>query len=420
MNKFDLKCMASALAAAHNISEADAEKFLKVVCDVVVDALRHDGQVKIKGLGTFKLIGVPEREMFDVNSGERIIVEARNRISFSPDAVLRDIINKPFVFFDTVVLNEGVVFDDEAETDTADDDDDQDIEDNRQEDLAQDEEIVSEDVVEPVVEPVSEVHTEETPEEQIPQDEETSSAAQDTDVQTETAETEPLEDTPIEEAEVHETEETPEEETKQSEAPQAVNDALSDARSIMDDIQSGNLNTEEEDDDDEEEGNFFTRHLLTIFLVIVIIVGGGAFVYGLYGNEIMSYLGYGEKEEQIAEIVEEKPVVAIADSLKTDSIKKDTLKKDTITAPKVENKKEVYDPAYYDSLDIRVRTGAYMIIGLDTAVKVRSGQTLRSIARSYLGDGMECYVEVFNGVKSVKPGDTLKIPKLKWKKKRKR
>ena len=471
MTKLDLKSMASALAAAHNMSEADAEKFLKVVCDVVVDALRHDGQVKIKGLGTFKLIGVPEREMVDVNTGERITIEARNRISFSPDAVLRDIINKPFVFFDTVVLNDGVVFDDERETDNADDDDDQDTE-----DIAANETVVEEetetfgDVANdaPEEKPNSNLQNEIKDTEEISKEEISENVSEETSVEPEAVEPAEL---PSEEPEIVEVSEQPSEEpvteekeedvivephneepaenkseelqpeekpvvaedqlkdeetVKQNDTPEAVNKALNDARNVMDDIQSGNYSRRR---NTRHRESFWKRNFLNIFIILVVLVGASAFVYGIYGNEILEYLGL-DDEDNVTDAIILSPVSASAvpsDSIARDSVKKDTVekeivKKDTVKAVKPttvkKTKTDTVDPAYYDSLDARVRTGAYKIVGLDTIVKVRSGQTLKSITRSYLGEGMECYVEVFNGVKSVKPGDSLKIPKLKWKKKR--
>ena len=479
--------MASALAAAHNISEADAEKFLKVVCDVVADALRHDGQVKIKGLGTFKLIGVPEREMVDVNTGERITIEARNRISFSPDAVLRDIINKPFVFFETVVLNEGVVFDDERDTDVAEDDDDQDADDiavNEQEEQndetepeGRDNAEVTEDVkaeeqsapVVPAEEPseepegkdtekISDASAEESVTDTAAEEEKPETAAEEeaseTAAESETSETSVEETVSDSSAEETITDDKPEEEvsepseelnkdepqteipvsqsqtvtdepSKTNDTPEAVNKALDDARNVIDDIQKG---TYSHHHNTRHRESFLKRNFLNIFIILVVLVGGCAFVYGIYGNEILEYLGLDDNDD-VKDAIILSPVTtsAAADSVASDSVKKDTVtkhvvKKDTVKTIKpspVKAAKTAKDPAYYASLDARVRTGAYDIVGLDTTVKVRSGQTLKSISRTYLGEGMECYVEVFNGVKSVKEGDSLKIPKLKWKKKRK-
>lgn len=459
MSKYDLKGIASALAAAHNISEEDAEKFLNVVCEVVLDALRHDGLVKIKGLGTFKLIGVPEREMVDVNTGERITVEARNRISFSPDAVLRDIINKPFIFFETVVLKDGVVFDDETEADSNDDEEDQFADDSLKDDdssvtESEEEETIEEDVSKSSSENVLEVNTEDSEDKKIEKstvelesdemtvesvecaDNEKTNKEQSSEKESvenkqtselENSSKEPSSETSFTE-ESHEKEQSENvvnEEDSHNDTPQAVNEALKDARSIMDDIESGNLqedDNQEDDNDDESEGSFFSRHLFSIFMVFVLIVGSGAFIYGLYGNEIMTFLGYNDDDMLEPEVViTDSTTMAVADSLSADSIKKGTVsKKNSQLKSSVKVKADTINPDFYDSLDIRVRTGAYRIVGIHDTVVVQRGQTFNSITKAYLGEGMECYMEVLNGVKSVKPGDSLKIPKLKWRKKRKK
>ena len=456
MKKLDLKSIASALASTHNITVDDAEKFLGVLFEVVVDGLRHDGQVKVKGLGTFKLIGVPEREMVDVNSGERITVEARSRISFSPDAVLRDIINKPFIFFDTVVLNEGVTFDDEQDADDTEDDDEPETDDNRQsdddsneEEPASEPELVAEEtendpgctIEEPVEQSAEEIIIEEPSAESFAQPvaEPTDEAVTDSDkgpeaepVDTSVEETgektieEVVEEHKIEEPSDESHTELPgvEDKERQNSTPQAVNKALDNAKSIMDDIQSGNLDT---DDDEEDEGNFFTRNMLTILIVIMLLVGIGAFLYGTSGINL-GLFDDDEETEVYTDSTDVQPVVKETlaadtisrDSLKSDSVKLDVkTKTDTVKAEtfKVSDKSNT-ESDVYDRKDVRVRTGAYRIVGVAKVVKVRSGQTLKSITKAYLGEGMECYVEVLNGVTSASPGDSLKIPKLEWRKKR--
>ena len=422
MTRLDLKSIAAALAATHSITVDDAEKFLGVMFEVVVDGLRHDGQVKVKGLGTFKLIGVPEREMVDVNSGERITVEARSRISFSPDAVLRDIINKPFVFFDTVVLNDGVSFDDEQDADDNDDEEEQDAEDMHRND---------EDTDDTAAEPEEEQQscsTVDTPVEQTAEEIKAEEPAVEEPSTEEPAEEEPAAeqptvDEPVAEEPV-EAEEPAEEKDRQNAAPQAVNKALDNARSIMDDIEKGNLETD--DEDEEEERSFFSRNMLTILIVLMLIVGAGAFIYGTSGISLGLFGDDDEETEVVADTTAVKSVVK--DTLATDTVARDsimadsivaadTIKADTAVAEKVKPEASEYDR--YDEMDVRVRTGAYRIVGVDRVVKVRAGQTLKSITRANLGEGMECYVEVLNGVKSVQPGDSLKIPKLKWRKKRK-
>lgn len=111
MSKNSLTVLAQKLAEKTGISQQDAELFIRKMFDVVNEGLRADKQVKMKWLGTFKVTSVKDRESVDVNTGERIVIEGRDKISFTPDTILKEIINKPFAQFETVVVNDGVEFD---------------------------------------------------------------------------------------------------------------------------------------------------------------------------------------------------------------------------------------------------------------------------------------------------------------------
>lgn len=104
--------LAAAIAAKHHISQREAERFLTRMVEVMNNALRYEKQLKIKGLGTFKVASVSPRESVNIHTGERIVIEGREKISFTPDAVMRDWVNRPFAQFETVVVNDGVDFDD--------------------------------------------------------------------------------------------------------------------------------------------------------------------------------------------------------------------------------------------------------------------------------------------------------------------
>lgn len=110
MSKSKLSVLAAALSEKSGLSMEDAEKFIRQMFDVANDALRQDKIVKMKWLGTFKVQSVKDRESIDVNTGERILIEGRDKISFTPDTVLKEIVNKPFAQFETVVVNDGVDF----------------------------------------------------------------------------------------------------------------------------------------------------------------------------------------------------------------------------------------------------------------------------------------------------------------------
>lgn len=107
--------LAQYLSNKHKISKKEAERFLTAVVDVLNDALHYEKQAKVKGLGTFKVIDVKDRESVNVNTGERIVIEGRQKITFTPDSVMKELVNKPFAQFDTVALNDGVTFDDMPE-----------------------------------------------------------------------------------------------------------------------------------------------------------------------------------------------------------------------------------------------------------------------------------------------------------------
>lgn len=111
MSKISLSDLAQRLAEKSGISLQDAELFIRKMFDVANEGLQSDKLVKMKWLGTFKVMAVKDRESVDVNTGERILIEGRDKISFTPDNILKEIVNKPFAQFETVVVNDGVDFD---------------------------------------------------------------------------------------------------------------------------------------------------------------------------------------------------------------------------------------------------------------------------------------------------------------------
>ena len=111
MSKISLSDLAQRLAEKSGISLQDAELFIRKMFDVANEGLQSDKLVKMKWLGTFKVMAVKDRESVDVNTGERIIIEGRDKISFTSDNILKEIVNKPFAQFETVVVNDGVDFD---------------------------------------------------------------------------------------------------------------------------------------------------------------------------------------------------------------------------------------------------------------------------------------------------------------------
>lgn len=112
MSKSSLSVLAKAVASKHGLTQAEAERFIATMFEVAGDGIQEDKLLKMKWLGTFKITSVKDRESVDVNTGERILIEGRDKISFTPDNILKEIINKPFAQFETVVVNDGIDFSD--------------------------------------------------------------------------------------------------------------------------------------------------------------------------------------------------------------------------------------------------------------------------------------------------------------------
>ena len=115
-----IKDIVELLVQKHQLDAHSAEVFMNAVVETIHEGLKNDRVVKIKGFGTFKLTAVRERESINVNTGERVVISSHDKVSFTPDAVMRDLVNKPFAQFDTVVLADGVDFEDMPDMDADD------------------------------------------------------------------------------------------------------------------------------------------------------------------------------------------------------------------------------------------------------------------------------------------------------------
>lgn len=112
MSKSSLSVLAKVVASKRGLTQAEAERFIATMFEVAGDGIQEDKLLKMKWLGTFKITSVKDRESVDVNTGERILIEGRDKISFTPDNILKEIVNKPFAQFETVVVNDGIDFSD--------------------------------------------------------------------------------------------------------------------------------------------------------------------------------------------------------------------------------------------------------------------------------------------------------------------
>jgi len=366
------------LANKHGMRQKDAEKFISQMFDLLSEVLDEEKQVKVKGLGTFKVTSVKDRASVNVNTGERIIIEGRDKISFTPDASMKNLVNKPFAQFETVVLKDGVDFGeidkkyniDETTDETVDNTETNEIESTPEPVVTEptaSEPVVSESVTpEPMVsEPV--VSEPEAPAPVVPEPVE---------VKEESDEIETLNDGVIEETA---------EESKDEGAVSAA------AMSIpVQTLNEEELEDEEEMKRSEELAQKLNRtnnivKALCAAIAILLLLG----IYGIYSMN--SKLN--EKDQQIQQFVQAK--------------------QQEEEKAKAEELKLAKELEAYNNYDERVKNGDYKIVGIEKEVTAVQGQTLKSISRMELGPGMDCYVQAVNpDIKMVLIGQQVKIPKL--------
>lgn len=443
-----IKDLAEMLVQKHQLDSQSAEMFMNAIIETIHEGLKNDRIVKVKGFGTFKLTAVRDRESINVNTGERVVISGHDKVSFTPDAVLRDLVNKPFAQFDTVVLADGVDFEDMPEMDTEDADAvGEDVADIPV-DVQPEAKVVAMQVAqepEPVVVPVSEPEPVDVPvsEPEVkvevepemisePESENVSVPEVEKPVAEEPQLEEPEEpNTPDAQEEIPENPETPEipeaPETPSKEPEQKQKQEEQEPEEVQEDYISAFYDEEDSD----------RRNMFLIYAIIAnVIVAALFFMFGYYARS-NNLLGI-EPEEKAAvetpapipaaeqqDTAKQKPVASetpVETEVKEAAVEKkveSAEEKKPVAEPKKEEKPAVQTETVskYDN-DPRVRTGAYRIVGVANTVTVRSGQTIKSISKTYLGPGMECYVEVLNGgITELKEGQTIKIPKLALKKK---
>lgn len=440
---------ASELVERYGLKEEEATEFISAMFDIICEQLDGaDKQVKVKGLGTFKVTSVGARASVDVNTGERIIIEGRNKISFTPEVMLRDRVNRPFVQFETVVLNDGVDFSEidnefngskqevaasdstvEAANETVADD---------AEEVAEKAvvETIDESVAESVVgaeEDKSDVAIEEKASDVVPENEMDQGQKEEAKPELKNESVPEYGHEPMSEVEADNSDES-----------QQSTVGLSSDESQQSSVESSATTPQPKEVVVAEGCKQRNPRLMYWFsiasFVLLIFIGVGMyFLYeqvkaknvaieqlqtklamhsmALKSAAVEPKQGVASKKNIVADTTDAAKQVAITDAAET--VAKEEVSKPiekTHEPPVAEKKKSnVPKPAADYNFDVRVRTGAYIIVGEETSVTVRSGQTLASISKAYLGPGMECYVEVFNNRKEVKPGDKLRIPKLKIK-----
>lgn len=447
--------------AKYGLDKEAAERFVQQMFAVLREGIEREKNVKVKSLGTFKITSVNARESVDVNTGERIVIEGRNKITFTPDVVLRDRVNSPFAQFETVVLNEGVDFSQtESENDTAD------VTEEMENSSDVDEGVVTNEIEKtmPVQSetdaalekpaPTSEAsvpvpeNTPSAPEKPVAKTEEATSSSHDA-VANDMAS---LNISSLHIANVHidamhSAKKTEEANTDTSSQPQcATTQEETDssktqvAAECIERLKNENFALKNENrklkNSCRRSAILYKRAMWimgVVSAVAIVLVAAG--IWGIYyhlsieqqnktqlatlqkdydllSNRFRTLVN--EKDSQTENVSFMTASASVGSS--TPSAAKpsnEEAKKPAVTVKAPETKAPA--PSTYDA-DSRVRTGAYQIIGIDKTVTLRQGQSLKSISRAYLGEGMECYVEAVNkGHLSV--GDKVNIPKLKLKKK---
>lgn len=459
MSKFSLNTLGKLLADKSGLSQVEAELFIRKMFDVCNQGLDADKQVKIKWLGTFKVQATKDRESINVNTGERFTIEGRDKLTFTPDNILKEIVNKPFAQFETVVVNDGVDFDEIDEK------------------FGEEQ---TEDAPAQVIDFLDEEKTA-TPnpkvvvigsEKEKEKEDEDELAKQ---IAIEQAKLEKLKQAQLEqeriqkeklEKEKQEQERLEQERLEQERLEQEKLELAQQQQALKAVVEPAVPASDESEEEEEEEESSNSHHIViprylvvAVCLIVVALIGGMgwfAFNYGqMTAQRDHLAMQLNQYHQAPAKKVPAKPAAAplsqeqklrqkaMEDSIrmaktaeavklaeKSDKESASAEKaKQTEAKAKAEAKEKAKDKAeekatskiassQFDK-DARVRTGAYRIIGVAQTVTVGAGQTLEQISTRYLGSGMECYVEALNGKNTVKAGQKIKIPKLELKKKKK-
>ena len=450
MSKFSLNTLGKLLADKSGLSQVEAELFIRKMFDVCNQGLDADKQVKIKWLGTFKVQATKDRESINVNTGERFTIEGRDKLTFTPDNILKEIVNKPFAQFETVVVNDGVDFDEIDEK------------------FGEEQ---TEDAPAQVIDFLDEEKTA-TPNPEVvvigsEKEKEDELAKQ---IAIEQAKLERLKQAQLEQERIQkeklEKEKQEQERLEQERLEQEKLELAQQQQALKAVVEPAVPASDESEEEEEEEESSNSHHIViprylvvAVCLIVVALIGGMgwfAFNYGqMTAQRDHLAMQLNQYHQAPAKKVPAKPAVAplsqeqkLRQKAMEDSIRMaktaEAVKlaensdeesasaekaKQTEAKAKAEAKEKAKDKAeekatskiassQYDK-DARVRTGAYRIIGVAQTVTVGAGQTLEQISTRYLGSGMECYVEALNGTSTVKAGQKIKIPKLELKKKKK-
>lgn len=542
MSKSSLSVLAKAVASKRGLTQAEAERFIATMFEVAGDGIQEDKLLKMKWLGTFKITSVKDRESVDVNTGERILIEGRDKISFTPDNILKEIVNKPFAQFETVVVNDGIDFSDIDEKFANMEREEEELQLQKEqechdEEVVQEEQPQKEELSQEEEQPREEEHSQEVElNEDLSQEAKKSqeslldaelqsqeggkkdelSQEANTPISEETvALSSELKNAEISEDDISETSEDNISETSEDNISQTSDDTISkteengipeevgmlishlkenkseaekierveeakvkeeaevpkaaeayveetpaEAKVVVSQTNVENKKQPEYDETlDEDEAYASDRHHLVIpkyvvalvSVVFVALLGGlcwFAFIYGkmqarqeqmeMQLKAIKPQPQPKPKPKVVAPVDTAKSVASSDDKTDAENVlangaqtnneqtdhaqlaMKKKAKQDSIRMAQANNAVKMAEKASVYLNDPRIRTGAYRIVGVEKTVTAKSGQTLAGLSKLYLGPGMECYMQAINGCSEIKPGQKVKIPKLKLKRKGKK
>ena len=434
----NIKDLARFLVEKHGIKLADAELFISLMTEIINEGVHRERQVKIKGLGTFKLTSVSSRESIDVNTGERIVIEGRDKLSFAPDNAMKELVNQPFSQFETVVVNDGVELEDEykeqVEETTPADEKKEIVEEKAVEEI----ELPREEPVEPIA-VVSEMSAETMSVEEDKQEDK----VQETISETNVSEVEQIET-------AQETIETASDKVAKDEEETLESSSEKEDEPVVEetDIRENDIeDTENASTENRSHKSSYMKPLVVGFVALfVVLIGTICFMFmklcqqneQIYNfkmevqtlqlellkkqystmkgpSKVIKPVAVAEKS---APVEEKKPTPVAEKPISVTEKSTSGAEKPTSVAEKSVSSKEEDAYEALNKSDARVRTGAYRIVGVKQVIKVKRGQTLSSISRLYLGPSMECYIEVMNKNKELKEGDRVKIPELKRKRRK--
>jgi len=417
-NRVGIHELATVLARKNKITIKEAESFVVLMFDNLNQGLNLDKQVKVKGLGTFKVMSVNARKSVDVNTGRPIIIDGRDKISFTPDPVMRDLVNRPFAQFDTMIINDGVEFEELNELELNLDDEPQDTASENQNIEKRKEQMMDTDIKLPNATNEQAINVNAFDEQETLMECSISSEQLhqlNADIST---------------LAVGEREKEREKQREQASILTAANTTVSvsgnpvDVESLLAEERkkAEAIITSYKDDigDLWEEHDHHKKWIQILILLLVVLLLGAAGVAWYFMDQI--HLRDNRIEHLELLLKNSKAMAKDAQTTSTANTDSVLIEENSETQQSKSNQSvsnsQIADKNY--DADPRVRTGAYHIVGISQTVTAVKGQSLHSIGNTYLGAGMECYIEAVNGGNiDVREGQKIKIPKLQLKKHKK-